>query len=196
MNFIKKNLLFISILVICAAIIAGSSIAYFTDEDRAHNVITTGAVAVCIEEWTLHEGELYPYPDTAVQVMPGKNVSKIVTVKNEDEAALVRVSYDIVVMDENGNEMTLTEEELLKHIIITPDMENWEVKADFDGWYYYKSILKNGEVTLPLFENVEFAKNMGNKFKNSTFKVNVHAQAVQAKNNALNAIDAMGWPEE
>ncbi len=196
MKFIKKNILFISIIVICLAIVAGSSVAYFTDEDRAHNVITTGAVAVCIEEWTLHEGELYPYPDTAVEVMPGMNVSKIVTVKNEDEDALVRVSYEIVVMDGNGDEMVLTEEEILEYISIIPDMENWEVKAEFDGWYYYKSVLENGEVTFPLFENVEFAKNMGNKFEDATFKVNVHAQAVQAQNNAYSAIDAVGWPEE
>ena len=194
----KKKIILVSAIAACLALIVGmGTFAYFTDEDRAHNIISTGAVAVCIEEWTLQDGELIPYPKTAVEVMPGAEVSKIVTVKNSDETALVRVSYDIEVMDADGNLMLLSDEELEKCIIITPDTENWSVKAEFDGWYYYNAPLSTGDVTLPLFEKVEFSgTEMGKKFEGSTFKVNVHAQAVQATNNAASAIDAAGWPQE
>ena len=189
----KKKVLYVAVVVICLAIITSSTIAYFTDEDRAHNVITTGAVTISVEEWKIEDGEMVPYPKDPVEVMPGMDVSKIVTVKNEDEASLVRVSYDIVVMDKNGTVMNLSKEDLDKYITITPDLENWEVKAEFDGWYYYKTVLENGSVTEPLFELVKFSPYMGNEFEDATFKVNVHAEAVQAKNNALSAIDAMGW---
>lgn len=190
----KKKVLLIVLLVLClCAIIGSGTYAYFTSEDRAHNVITTGGVTISIEEWKIENGELVPYPKDPVEVMPGMEISKIVTVKNEDEGALVRVSYDIVITDANGNVMELSEEELSKYIIITPDLENWEVKAEFDGWYYYKGVLENGSTTAPLFEKVLFSPSMGNEFQNATLKVNVHAEAVQSANNAPTAIDAIGW---
>ena len=193
----KKKVFYIAIVIVCLCLITAGTVAYFTDEDRAHNVITTGAVTISVEEWRITEnGEMVPYPKDPVEVMPGCDVSKIVTVKNEDEASLVRVSYDIVVMDKDGNVMELSEEELNKYIVITPDLADWEVKAEFDGWYYYKNVLETGDTTAPLFEEVSFSAKMGNEFEEATFKVNVVAQAVQAKNNALSAIDAMGWPDE
>ena len=40
----KKKLLMLSAVAICLAIFAAGSLAYFTSQDTAHNVITTGGV--------------------------------------------------------------------------------------------------------------------------------------------------------
>lgn len=190
----NKKIMLVVVIVLCmCAIIGSGTYAYFTSEDHAHNVITTGGVTISIEEWKLENGEMVPYPKDPIEVLPGMDVSKIVTVKNEDDGALVRISYDLVLTDKDGNVIDISEEELQKHIIITPDLESWEVKAEFDGWYYYKSVLESSTTTAPLFEKVSFSPDMGNEFQNTILKVNVHAEAVQAANNAPTAIDAVGW---
>ena len=42
----KRKLLVISLVVICAAILAAGTLAYFNAEGTAHNVITTGGVKI------------------------------------------------------------------------------------------------------------------------------------------------------
>ena len=76
----KKKILLLASVAICAAILASGTIAYFTAEDQAHNVITSGAVDIQIEEWQDEIGN--PYPNDPIDVMPGVTVSKIATIKN------------------------------------------------------------------------------------------------------------------
>jgi len=192
----KKKLLVIALIVLCISLISSATYAYFTDNRTAHSVITTSGVNILVEEWIIEDGEMVPYPKAPIAVIPDKTVSKIVTVKNQDAPSLVRVSYEIVVTDKDGYDMELSEAELNKYIHITPDTSAWSVKTDFDGWYYYNTVLENGDTTVPLFDEVSFAKVMGNEFQGSTFRVKVRAEAVQAKNNALSAIDAIGWSEK
>ena len=42
----KRKLLILSVLAICVAIVAAGTLAYFTAEDTAHNVITSGGVDI------------------------------------------------------------------------------------------------------------------------------------------------------
>ena len=46
----KRKLLILSVLAICVAIVAAGTLAYFTAEDTAHNVITTGGVDIELKE--------------------------------------------------------------------------------------------------------------------------------------------------
>lgn len=64
------------------------TLAYFTSENTAHNVITSGGVNIEVVEKTQgKDGVLVDFPKEGVRgVMPGSDVSKIVSVKNTGES--------------------------------------------------------------------------------------------------------------
>lgn len=68
-----------------------------------------------------------------------------------------------------------------------------------DGYYYYSKIVPAGESTKVLFENVCFAKEMGNEYQNCKVYIDVFAEAVQSDNNPIpeggSVTDIKGWPE-
>lgn len=188
----KKKLIAAALLVVGIAILSAGTIAYFTSQTTAHNVITSGGVDIVLEEWA-DEDCTTPYPtDEAVPVMPGQSITKIVTVKNEDADAYVRAQFHITVLDADGDK--ISPDNLDKAIVIECS-EDWEQGED--GWYYYSQPLEVGQVTPPLFSEVVFdGPNMTNEYQNCTVTVDVIAQAVQAANNGESAMDAKGWPEE
>lgn len=47
----KRKILILSVLAICIATLAAGTIAFFTAEGKAHNVITTGGVEIAVQEW-------------------------------------------------------------------------------------------------------------------------------------------------
>ena len=46
----KRKLLILSVLAICLSTLAAGTLAYFTAEDKAHNVITTGGIDITVQE--------------------------------------------------------------------------------------------------------------------------------------------------
>ena len=193
----KKRLLVIAAIVICVSLLAAGTLAYFTDEAIAHNVITSSGVDIEIMEWMEDEnGDLVPYPKKRIEgVMPSDELSKIVTIKNEQAPAYVRARYEITIVDAEGNEMELTAEELAQVITIANIGESWEAKDPDDGWMYYKEAVAEDAVTEPLFTEVQFSgAGMGNEFQNCTVNVVIYAQGVQAANNGASALEAAGWP--
>lgn len=193
----KKKIFAGAIIVICLSILAAGTIAYFTDEDTAHNVITSNAVDIAVEEWQEVEGELVPYPADPVEIMPGATLSKIVTVLNQEAEAYVRARYELIITDENGNIMELDEETLSRMIMIAVDTENWLTKPENDGWFYYLSSVATGESTAALFTEVVFSGiDITNEYQNCTVEINVYAQGVQTANNGDSALEAAGWPGE
>lgn len=181
----KKKLLILSVLVICIATLAGGTIAYFTSEGRAHNVITTGGVEIELHEWADAEHKV-PFKDVS-GVMPGAAVTKIVEVKNTGSApAWVRVSVDKNIQLQGGGTPNLDFVEL------NINEDDWTLR---DGYYYYNTALAAGKTTEPLFTTVRFNVNMNNDYQNSTATVDVYAQAVQTANNGSTALTAAGWPE-
>ena len=182
----KKKLLILSVLVICIATLAGGTIAYFTSEGRAHNVITTGGVEIELREWADADRET-PFKDVS-GVMPGAAVTKIVEVKNTGSApAWVRVSVDKNVKLANG-EVSKND----RFVELNINDKAWTLR---DGYYYYNTALAAGETTEPLFTTVTFDVTMNNAYQNSTATVDVYAQAVQTANNGSTALIAAGWPE-
>ena len=189
----RKKILYIAAMVICLAIITSGTLAYFTAEDTARNVITSGGVEVSVVEQQLVDGALMPYPDRPVPVMPGETVSKIVSVQSAQQPAWVRMAYTVVFYDAEGKEMAVSAEELSKVIAIEPDTTAW---TQAGGWWYCHAAVGAGETTAPLFETVSFSgPEMGNKYQNCTVEVLVVAQAVQQANNGDSAAEAVGWPE-
>ena len=181
----KRKLLILSVLVICVATLAAGTLAYFTSEGTAHNVITTGGVDITLQEWA-DEGKKTPFEDLT-GIMPGTTVTKIAEIKNTGASeAWVRVKVEKNIQLKGEGEVNPDLVELAL------DTANWTEK---DGYYYYNKALKPGEVTAPIFSAVTFNASMGNEYQNATATVDVYAQAVQTANNGATALEAQGWPK-
>lgn len=181
----KRKLLILSVLVICVATLAAGTLAYFTSEGTAHNVITTGGVDITLQEWA-DEGKKTPFEDLT-GIMPGMTVTKIAEIKNTGASEAwvrVKVEKNIRLAGEGEVNPDLVE--------LALDTANWTEK---DGYYYYNKALKPGEVTAPIFSAVTFNASMGNEYQNATATVDVYAQAVQTANNGATALEAQGWPK-
>lgn len=191
----KKKLLYIAAIVICLSVITGGTLSYRTVADTARNVITSSGVSVEILEQQLIDGTPQPYPSAPIPVMPTSTVSKIVSVRNIQSSAWVRMKYTLAVSDANGDPLAgVTQEELEQVILIDTDDKHWTEKAD--GWFYYNTALDAGETSEPLFTEVTFSgPKMDNKYQNSTLKIHVAVQSVQKANNGESVWDAAGWPE-
>ena len=186
----KRKLLIVSVVAICIAILAAGSLAYFTAEGKAHNVITTGGVEIALEEWA-DEDMTIPYSKESVGVMPGTKVTKIVQVKNtgaSDAWVRVKVEKNIRLGTEIPG-LDNPQEELVALDINTLD---WEL--DTEGFYRYKRALKPGETTKPILRSVEFKPAMDNVYQNAQISVDISAQAVQYANNGTTVMAAQGWP--
>ena len=213
----KKKLLVLATLAICAAIVATGTLAYFNAETQAHNVITTGRVDIELVEKTKDDsGTEIDFPTDGVSgVMPGASVSKIVSVKNVGEAeAWIRVWVNTAI-SEPGDPITNptikclpleieVNGQMVPVITMDFDTENWVYE---DGYYYYKQPVPVYEekadgsvvgVTSTLFNKVTFAKEMGNEYQNCKVMIDVAAEAVQSKNNPIpengDVTDIVGWP--
>ena len=191
----KKKLLLLASVAICVAILASGTLAYFTSEDQVHNVITTNAVNIEIEEWQEEIGN--PYPDDPIEVMPGATVSKIATIKNLEAEAYIRAKFEVVITRADQTVMELSSETLASIITLTMNGEDW-LRKDGDGeWWYYNAPVKTDESTEAFFTEVVFdGPNMTNEYQNCTVEVIVKAQGVQTANNGDSAIEAAGWPVE
>ena len=180
----KRKLLILSVLAICIATLAAGTLAYFTSEGKAHNVIITGGVEITVQEWA-DEGRTTPFEDLT-GVMPNTTVTKIAEIKNtgaSDAWVRVKVEKNIKLQGEGTSDTSLVE--------LTLNTADWTEK---DGYYYYTKVLKPGEVTAPIFTAVTFKPDMGNEYQNATATVDVTAQAVQTANNGATVMDAQGWP--
>ena len=188
----KRRFVLCAMITIIVSLFVNATLAYFTTENRARNVITTGSIQVdLIEE--VAGGDRYPTEPQ--KIMPGSEVSKIAYLKAGDESqpAYVRMKY-VITIEVGGQVMEHTQEELAEIITIAPASDNWEKGAD--GWYYYNTAIAAGATTDPLFEEVTFSgANMDNRYQNATITIDVLAQAVQTAHNGETAMDAAGWPE-
>ena len=180
----KRKLLILSVLAICIATLAAGTLAYFTSEGKAHNVITTGGVKIAVQEWA-DENKQTPF-ENLEGIMPGMTVTKIAEIKNtgaSDAWVRVKVEKSIKLKGEGTPDTGLVE--------LALNTADWTEK---DGYYYYTKVLKPGEVTAPIFTAVTFKPDMGNEYQNATATVDVTAQAVQTANNGATVMDAQGWP--
>ena len=188
----KRKILILSVLAILVAILAANTLAYFTADTKAHNVITTGDVDIVLQEWA-DEARTEKFVNP-VGVMPGTEVTKIVEVKNVGTGtAWVRVELTVEVWmgDEYEEELPAKHVHLMYGDTAGCNTTDWTY---FDGYYYYDKPLAPGETTEPLFTSVAFDDQMGNDYQNSTAHVDVNAYAVQSANNGEDVLSANGWP--
>lgn len=180
----KKKLSIVFGIIAILAVISVGTLAYFTSEQNAENVISAGNIKLEIHEKTA-SGE--DFPKEGIIVMPGDTVSKIVTVENTGDHPL----YLRVKLTEGVSDEALTTDDCLD---ININRSCWLEK---DGYYYYYRALQSGETTEQLFSEVYFdLYNIDNKYLGKHFTLNVAASAVQSENNGSDVLNAIGWPEE
>lgn len=184
-------------LAICLLLIfaVSGTMAFFTKEETATNVVTTGKIDISLLEIMVNpetgKEETVSGGFSVSGVMPGQAVTKKVFVKNEQYAqdAWIRINITKAVTLRNGAE---GKRDILEIEFNTAD---WTEREE-DGiiWYYYNKPLGKDEQTTPLMEAVTFSAQAGNEYQNSQAEIFVYAQAVQVKNNGTTALDATGWP--
>lgn len=187
----KRKILCLSVIAIMLAILAAGTIAYFTAEGRAHNVITTGSINITVVEQQKGENDTtVEYPKNPItNVVPGAEISKIVTIRNDGKSTAwirVKVGTEIKLVGEGEADTSL--------VVLNFDKTNWKEK---DGYYYYNKPVDPTESTTALFDTVKFAPQMGNEYQNCTVNINIYAQAVQTANNPATDGDVKtvkGWP--
>ena len=186
----KRKVFASAVIAICLSLLAYGTWAYFTADDVAHNVITSGEIDIDLLEWA-DKDKTQSFPEEGVTgVMPGTEVTKIVEVKNTGgNAAWIRVKVEKqIILAEGANGQPD-----LGLMTLDFDETYWTLGAD--GFYYYKEALEPNEVSRPLFASVSFDRTMSDIYQNCTAKVDVTAYAVQVANNGGTALDAVGWPE-
>ncbi len=200
MKKLKWKTLVLALLLALLGTVSAGTLAYFTAEETAHNVITSGGVKIDLIE-TIDKPTEDGTPFEKVEgVMPGVDVPKIVFVKNTGAAkAWIRIKLTTTV--------TLSDDKTQLNKLpdgtaaVTYAIKNTDLWLDGkDGYYYYRDPVDAGELTKPIIESVKFAPAMGNEYQNCTATVDVSAQAVQVANNPLpeSGIHAeiSGWPKE
>jgi len=186
----RKRIAFAAVLALSLALlITGGTLAYFTDEAKTDNVITTGGIDIELKEMAIPEGGGDPVPfKDRENIMPGMEVSKIVSVVNKGESpAYIRVKVDKKIKLVNGS----TENADPSLVYYDVNKKDWTEK---DGYYYYNKVLEPKAETEALFTTVTFNIAMGNLYQGSKAYIDVNADAVQVANNGASALEAAGWP--
>lgn len=191
----KKKIFLIATIVALFAIVTSGTFAYFTGEETAHNIITSGGAGVgLLRKTELPDGTLESAPETDITgVMPGMVISKIISVENQgDIDAWVRLRVESYITAKNG-------EKLPNYLDDGSPVMYYEISSSWiekDGYYYYDGLLKPGMTSDNFIEEVHFNMNMGNEYQECTAKLLIYTEALQAANNGTSALTASGWPTD
>lgn len=182
-----KLLILVSALVVLCSIATGT-VAYYTKNATAANVVTTGNIKLELIETT---NENKAFPEEGVVVIPGATVSKIVTVKNTSKnPAFVRIQLSKLVSDQN------LQEDFMENDILTTDFNSKDWTVGKDGFIYYNKILEPGKETAPVIKEVYInGLKTDNKYRGVNFTLQIDAYGVQSKNNGTKYSEAAGWPK-
>ena len=193
----KKKTLFLAVMVIGITMAASGTLAYFTAEDTAHNVITSGGVNIEVVEKTKGDNDvLVDFPEEGIRgVMPGSVVSKIVQVKNTGVSeAWIRVEVESTITNADGEKLPLIIGDDNASVTNYTILDGWLDGGD--GYYYYARPVAADAFTGALFKEVIFNSAMGNEYQNCTANIMISAQAVQTANNGATVMEAEGWPAD
>ena len=195
----KKKIMSLAVIVALFAIAAAGTLAYYTDEVVAHNIITAGGVDITLNDKTVQSGVLVDFPEGGIGgVMPSSTVSKVVSVTNESAEAWVRIRLVERIEARDGSELpaVLADGTHAYELRLTED-SLWEKGSD--GNWYYTAPVASRETTDILFDGVTFSPKLGNEYQGCTVYIDVIAEAVQTANNDLPASglyeEIPGWPE-
>lgn len=196
----KKKTFALALMAIYVAVLVGGSLAYFTAEDRAINVITIGSVDIEIKEYD-DEGKEIIYdenledkgmPDSFKNIEPGQRIVKKVDIENRGKStAWIRAKIiDGVTAAEKLGGGALSADVVrynVNHLQTIPQMEGEWVQS---GEYWYYSLPVEPTEVVTLFDVVTFdGPSMGNAYQGCVTNIQIHADAVQYE--GLQAADAV-----
>ena len=182
--YMKCRIIVIAIISIIGAIWAPSTFSYFTTQESATNVITSGNIEMELIDVLAEE---VTFSEDGILMLPGDSIKKTVSAKNTGEHPFfLRVKIIKSVNDENL--------EVDNCILLNINDENWTYK---EGFYYYNSALAPGETAKALFTEVYMnGKQVDNDYLGKYFTVDVCAYAVQSEYNGESVWEAKFWPEK
>lgn len=203
----RKLIALVTSLSLVAVVGIGATLAYFTDNASAQNVVTMGHVDISLteNEVTKDENGDYIVDDTKPVteeglefegVLPGDTIPKNPTINLLEGSvdAYVRIKMDITAAAEST--ITQADLDVLETNLRAQILEdaNWYYNAA-DGYYYYTPVL-SAEESAVLFETVTIP---GEEWKNNTadqsFTIALQAEAIQADNFIpdMTGTQVSGW---
>ncbi len=179
MNFkITKKIKVILSISVMAILISGT-VAFFISKDVKTNSFTAGDLSIKIEEPN------YKEPDN----WNGEKIVKDANVKNTNiMPELIRVAIEPRFQDANGNfysgDISKIDFEYVNITTNKNDISKW-IDGN-DGYYYYTSILKEGETTSDIINSVTFnvSEDEKVKYNEKTLKAVVRAEAIFSETDA------------
>jgi len=177
----KKLLTMVLALVLIGAVGVGATLAYFTDNDSATNVVTMGHVDIELKE------DAWKYDKDGISgVTPGQVIPKdpTITLVGDSLDAYVRIKLEVTGFEGLNNAETY-KEDVLKDLVLG---EGWTKVGDY---FYYGPKLTGDDpltedvaenATTALFESVTIPYEWTNDVANATFNILVSAEAIQADN--------------
>lgn len=179
----KRRFLVIALATILIAILSCGSLAFFSVQDKAENIITTGKLDIKIHQ-DMDSPEVIP--EEGMQVMPGDVIKSALTIENSGTHPL----YLRMRLEKKVNDEALSAEHCL---LMNVNEEDWTYK---NGYYYYNHILQPNTFTKPLFNEICIAgREVDNEYLGKFFLLDIQASAVQSENNGTSVWDAIGWKE-
>lgn len=189
---VQKSFLIIILIIVIGLISLTSIIAFVTRSAMAKNVITFGSLKMQLLQTTIDENnnEVEVENNKDINITYKSTLSRIVKIKNLGKHDFfARISLNLVGTDTNNQTFDAN-----KFVIYNINNEDWIYK---DGWYYYKKIVKQDEITSNLLTEVYFNINdITIEYPNSKVKLDINAEAVQAENNNEKVLEAVGWPSK
>ncbi len=172
---IKTTAAFLAVTGMCASM-GIMALAAWQAVGDTDNILTMASYQNRIEEE-------YVVPD---HVDPGAEVDKIVNVKNTGTVdTIIRVSVEKAFGTRNKDGTFVKEGDLEPDMIqITYNTTSWQEKKD--GFFYYKDILKAGEMTKePLFTSFTLSPGIGDAYEGKDAQIVVRMESVQAEGDAV-----------
>lgn len=185
----KKNKILISFLLViylcsflflCKPINTAAAVRYsygFTSQDKVSNNFETSSVKLDINE-------RFNPPKS----WDGSDYEKIVNIKNVGKAdSLLRVSITTRWLDKDGTPW-LGDNSYIK-LNYPKDFNNNWIDGN-DGYYYYKNVLKVGEVTPDILEGVKLniPDNLKSMYSEKQLIIDIGIEGVQVKNDAYQKV--------
>jgi predicted ribosomally synthesized peptide with SipW-like signal peptide len=180
----KRTIMIGSAILLAVLLVAGGTMAWFTDTVEVTNMFKAGTVDVdLIENDEMVVGEEFNGL-TFENVNPGDTYNKKITVKsNGSKRTYVRIKLTPKWMLAQG--MSFPQGYDANSL---PPAELVGLNSDWiemNGYYYYKDILTTGVETSELITGVMFdGPTMTNDYQGATFKLKVEVDAIQATHDA------------
>lgn len=196
----KKLTLLATAVALGALVVVGATMAYFTSQDTATNVVTVGNVNISIVETSKDENAIMNENGIQYQgaITPGQAISKIPTVRNDgSNPAYVRAYVELKYYDKDKNDITETftgkTPEIVFNTAVNETEGYWIAGTEGEKqYYYYSKAIPADEtgITTQLFDTVTIPKEWNNDQANVTVEVIVHADGIQSENNGTDVIKA------